>query len=311
MDFFEKIGFPALNSGIKLERLKQEEGEFSLFIKDNDNQIIGCGIYDSSINEEELYTSNAWVITRRFFNTNRFKYFDENNCFFFQLADEHYYLLNTIHANNPTYKKQRDLSMLINEVKSKIKSNQEYELNQVKNQVTELNDKINEYENSIREKEVLIESLRENIKTLENYRRLSEDLMNEKKELTRLLNCEYTRNVITIDELRTYYNNLQIDRLVKKPFYFEETEILHQIRLGLKNATRSIIPNVLTEMCWNQNYNGSEIKLRVKYEHWRWYEEANNYAPHNKTHCFFINELGEIKHEEYWEQDDDKYVLIK
>lgn len=311
MDFFEKNGFPSPNSGIELERSQQIEGKFSLFIKDEEQRVIGCGIYEPLIDEEELSIGYWLRILPKINDAEGFNNYEKNNSFFFILADDHYYLIDSIRRNNPKFLKEKKLNSLIDTIKTKIKSNNENGLNQIKNQVAELSNKINEYETILRENESLIESLKENIRILEHYRQVSEDLTKEKNELERLLKCEYSRNVITVDELSKLYNNHQIERLLMKPFYFDETEILHHVRLGLKTATRTIIPNEITEMCWNQNYGGSTIKLRVKYEHKSWYEEANNYATISKTHCFLINEKGEIEHEEYSENEEDIYVFIK
>ena len=295
MDFFKKSGFPAPNSGIELECLQQEEGKFSLFIKDDEQRVIGCGIY------EPLIENDWFSIAPKIANAEGHRDFEESNCFFFILADEFYYLVDT-NMINPTPIKERSLDALTKRIGTVKKSNQEYGLNQIKNQAAELSDKISEYETSLREKESLIESLTAN---LERYRKDADNLKTEKNKLEKLLKCEYSRNVITIVELGKRYNKLQMERLLRKPFYFDETKIIRQ-RLGMNFVNRKEI--ALTEMSWKQNHDGSSIKLRVKYDFWEF--EEGEYFPNNKTHCFFIDELGEIEREEYWEQEDDKYVLV-
>ena len=121
MDFFEKNGFPSPNSGIELERSQQIEGKFSLFIKDEEQRVIGCGIYEPLIDEEELSIGYWLRILPKINDAEGFNNYEKNNSFFFILADDHYYLIDSIRSNNPKFLKEKKLNSLIDTIKTKIR----------------------------------------------------------------------------------------------------------------------------------------------------------------------------------------------
>ncbi len=310
MDYFQKSGFPLPNSGIELERSKQEEGKFSLFIKDDEQKVIGCGIYEPSIDAEELNNGDCWEIESQIKKLEGFEDFEKNHCFFFILADEHYYLMN-IGCFIPKSYKQINLKMLIDKIKTTIIRNREYVFNQMKSQITELSDKISEYEASLGEKELLIASLRENIRNLEHYPIVAKDLFKENKKLNDLLNYEYSQNIINIDELRGLYNHLQIERLIKRPFLFGSEEEEKIVTINGSKTTKI----KLVEIAFNLGRRSGEILIRVKYI--RHVHDSggdgypSGYYPNEKTDYYLINEEGVIVKDDENDNINNIFALIK
>lgn len=309
MDFFEKNGFPASNSGIEIERLTPEDGKFSLFIKDDEKRVIGCGIYDPLIDEEELYMGSWWSVAPKIVNAEGYRNFEKSNCFFFILADNHYYLLD-VYSNNPTQKKEKNIIALNKKIGNVKKTNSEYELNQLKSQVEELNGKINEYETSLQEKESIIESLRENAKRLEHCQNVAENLINEKKELKKIIKCEYSRNVITIEELKTQYSSHQIERLSQRPFLYgeEESELIYTVTGG--RFTKS----GLIEIAINRTRDSTEIQIRVEYL-LHYYTSGGDghpggYYPNNVITYYNLSITGIIKKDSKGPDENDVFALI-
>ena len=310
MDYFQKSGFPSPDSGIEVERSKQEEGKFSLFIKDDEQKVIGCGIYEPSIDAEELINSDCWEIESQIKKLEGFENFEKNHCFFFILADEHYYLMD-IGRFIPKSYKQIHLKMLIDKIKTTIKRNREYVFNQMKSQITELSDNISEYESSLREKELLIASLRENIRNLEHYPIVAKDLFKENKKLNDLLNYEYSQNIINIDELRGLYNHLQIERLIKRPFLFGSEEEEKIVTISGSKTTKI----KLVEIAFNLSRRSMEIFIRVIYIH-HWHNSGGDgypggYYPNEKIlNYYIINEEGAIVPDDENDNINNTFALI-
>jgi hypothetical protein len=316
MDYFKKVGFPTKLSGIVLEQSEQLDGKFSMFVKDSKMKVIGCGVYEPSFVEEK-YDDNldGLKIRRKIWDCEGFNKFYDNNCLFILLADEHYYLLD-MYSKSPKQIKERNIEVLYDEINNLIKHSDEVELKEQINKTTDLAIKIDEYKNNLHEKDLLIETLNQKIRILESYKNDANRFRDEILTLEKKIKSEYKRNIITIEELKSVYNEFQVERLTRRPFLFGNDE-----ELSIKTVNGgSTFKSNLVEICIIKNRMSNELRIRVEYEHYKYiddkdmqsgyYPDALLYNLMEKISYFLINEKGE--EQKYFQKSnaDDEYALI-
>ena len=130
------------------------------------------------------------------------------------------------------------------------------------------------------------------------------------------IKSEYKRNIITIEELKSVYNEFQVERLTRRPFLFGNDE-----ELSIKTVNGgSTFKSNLVEICIIKNRIDNELRIRVEYEHYKYiddkdmpsgyYPDALLYNTMEKISYYLINEKGEEQKYSPKPNTEDEYVLI-
>lgn len=315
MNYFNYTGFPTKLSGIVLEQSDQEDGKFSIYLKDSKMRVIGCGIYKPSITADNLDYKDGLRIQRIIQNCEGFNEIDSKKCLFILLSDEHYYILD-MHSKNPTQIKERNIDVLYDKINSWIKSTNEIEINAQINKINDMVKTTDECKNIIQERDLLINNLNQKIRILESYQDDANRVREEKLELEKKIKTDYGRNIIAIEELKSVFNDLQIERLTRRPFlYGNDEELLITTINGGKTYKSSLV-----EICINKTRMDTELIIRTEFDHYQYINESDmpsGYYPDSllyndmgKTSYYLINEKGE--EQKYYPKSNlyDEYAII-
>lgn len=114
MNFFEKNRFP-LNTNLTLESKEYIEGKSLMFIRTKEQVIIGCGIYDPSIDKDFYDLYCKFPIENILLNE-----LIQNKGFVFLVTDNHFYSA-SISLINPVSRKKTSISELQEEISNVFK----------------------------------------------------------------------------------------------------------------------------------------------------------------------------------------------
>lgn len=316
MDFFEKNNFPTNDLGVILERENNKEDGFSLFIKDKEGKVIGCGIYDSETNQDELYMGDALTLLRKISNADGFKELKNTGCFFFSFSDNHYYIAD-IDSINPQIKKATDLKPLTKHIIEVVERESQNLKRKANEQLEKLTTETERLTLTLSEKDEYIKVLEEKSRQLKSMTE-SYNVCRDKLILVEhTLECEYVRNTVTITQLKKTDNKEQIKSLTKEPFWFDEPIFEDgasaiRTRNGIISIKRKL--NEITDFSICPNYPKPILKVRVKYKHWMYSDGGDGYPPmyypSDGIYFFLINEDGTVAIDNSNQNEDDIYALI-
>ena len=102
MNFFQKNNFP-IGSSLTVQYEEQSINKYSIFLKDSNQKIIACGVYDPTIDQDSVKFIHYFSMTE----PNYFKELNEAFGFRFILGDDSYF---ACPANSITQKADRNSS---------------------------------------------------------------------------------------------------------------------------------------------------------------------------------------------------------